>query len=116
MNIQGGLARCLRGLISRCKASSTLAAATTFLLAGCAAVPVPRVIQTPPVCPAPRALPAQTLAAIDGLPERLPELPASAASTDAAAALFINGAQSAAAYQACRAAATGAAGWIRGEP
>ena len=86
----------------------------TALITGCAITP-PRVVQTPPVCPAPRALPTETLAAIAALPARLPELPASAASTDAAAALFANGAQSASMYQACRRAADGAADWIKAQ-
>jgi hypothetical protein len=85
---------------------------STLLFAGCASAP-PRVVQTPSVCPAPRALPASTLASIDALPDALPPLPASAASTDAAPALYALGAADAASYQACRIAARGAAQWIR---
>ena len=87
------------------------AAIALLLLAGCASAP-PHVVQVPSVCPAPRALPTATLTAIAALPERLPDLPASAASTDAAAALFRVGTQDAALYQACRTAAQGAAEWI----
>ena len=81
-----------------------------LLLVGCAAQKPTPVVRTPSVCPAPRAVPDDTLRAIDGLPDELPPLDPT---TDAAQALFALGANDAALYGVCVNAARGAAAWIR---
>lgn len=85
-----------------------LAVMLAMLAAGCSTQP-PRIVQTPAVCPAPRALPAQTLAAIAALPEHLPPL---VVRGDAAQALYETGIRSAGLYRQCVEAARGAAVWI----
>ena len=80
------------------------------MLAGCA-TQTPRIVTTPAVCPAPRTVPVQTLAAIAALPDHLPPL---VIQGDAAAALYETGIRSAGLYRQCVEAARGAAGWIDG--
>ena len=81
-----------------------------ILLTGCATTAPTRVVTTPAVCPAPRALPASALAAIDALPATLPEL---AIDGDPALNLLTNGAQSDALYQRALQAAHDLAEWMR---
>lgn len=71
------------------------------------------VIDLPPVCPAPRALPAAALGAVDALPEHLHRIPEGLDPEQQAAALHAVGIADAALYERARAAARALADWIR---
>lgn len=82
--------------------------------AGCKSQP-PRVVQTPNVCPAPRAVPSAALVEADSLPAELPTLPADLNPDAAAVAILIQREQTAQMYHRARVVVQRLSEWIRAQ-